>query len=114
MPNRIKTKKWVIYRHTNDLNLTITLGKLLKSSNKGSITKRKKLELLMQLREMGLFNERNNDFPLDSINHNINHLVYYMFGYKDNDKFLFSPLGNLYLKNLDKVERLNKSLMGLF
>jgi len=108
VPNRIKTKKWVIYRHTNDLSLTITLAQLLKSSNKGVLSKRKKFELLMQLREMGLFNERNDDFPLDSINHNINHLVYYMFGYKYEDKFLFSPLGNLYLKRLGQKNKINK------
>jgi len=108
MPRQIKTEKWVLYRHTNDLSLTITLAKMLKASKGGSITKNNKLDLLLKLKEMGLFNERNIDLPLDSINHNINHLKHYMFGYEHKQKFLFSPLGNLYLKKLSNSEHTSK------
>lgn len=60
------------------------------------------------MRDIGLYNERNPQLPLDSINHNINQFSYYMFGYQarvdGTERFMFSPLGNLFLKYADNKE----------
>jgi type II restriction enzyme len=66
----------------------------------------------MRLREQGLYRERNPELPLDTINHKINQLSYYMFGYQAKidgiDRFMFSPLGNLYLKNSNDKAKATK------
>jgi hypothetical protein len=103
MTLKIERKKWILYRHTSDFNLLIETAQILKSYSKTTITKTEKERLNLRLRELGLYNERNPELPLDAINHKINQLSYYMFGYQTKidgiDRFLFSPLGNLYLKN---------------
>jgi hypothetical protein len=69
------------------------------------------------LRELGLYNERNPELPLDAINHKINQLSYYMFGYQakvdGQDRFLFSPLGNLFLKHLSDKEKAAKIFLTM-
>jgi len=103
MTLKIERKKWILYRHTSDFNLLVEIAQILKSYSKTTITKAEKERLNLRLRELGLYNERNPELPLDAINHKINQLSYYMFGYQAKidgmDRFLFSPLGNLYLKN---------------
>jgi type II restriction enzyme len=54
----------------------------LKSYTKTGISKDEKAQLNSKLRELGLYNERNPELPLDAINHKINQLSYYMFGYQ--------------------------------
>jgi hypothetical protein len=69
------------------------------------------------LRELGLYSERNPELPLDAINHKINQLSYYMFGYQakveGQDRFLFSPLGNLLLKHFEDKERTAKIFLTM-
>jgi type II restriction enzyme len=112
MTQRIDRKKWILYRHTSDFNLLIETAQILKSYSKTTITKAEKERLNLRLRELGLYNERNPELPLDAINHKINQLSYYMFGYQAKidgiDRFMFSPLGNLCLKNLDDKEKAAK------
>ena len=109
MTLRIDNKKWILYRHTSDFSLLCEVATILKSYSKTTISRDEKVRLNQRLRELGLYSERNPDLPLDAINHKINQLAYYMFGYKaqiDNtDRFLYSPLGNLFLKHIeDKVK----------
>ncbi|NWJ49581.1 MAG: restriction endonuclease [Bacteroidetes bacterium] len=105
MTLRIDSKKWILYRHTRDFNKLCTVAEFLKSYTKTGISKNDKTKLNLKLRELGLYNERNPELPLDAINHKINQLSYYMFGYQakvdGQDRFLFSPLGNLFLKHAD-------------
>ena len=112
MTYRIEKKKWILYRHTNNFDLITAVAVNLKYFSKASISKDDKLGLLLKLKDLAYYKERNPELPLDSINHRINTLAYYMFGYKDTidgqDRFLFSPLGNLFLKHIDNKENLSK------
>lgn len=117
MTYRIERKKWILYRHTNNLNLIIAVATNLKYFTKTSLAPEDKLNLLKKLRELDYYKERNHELPLDSINHRINTLAYYMFGYKDEvdgeKRFLFSPLGNLFLKNIDNFEKRSKIFLTM-
>ena len=117
MTLRIDSKKWILYRHTTDFNKLVVLAEILKSYTKTGISKEDKTNLNLKLRELGLYNERNPELPLDAINHKINQLSYYMFGYQTKidgqDRFLFSPLGNLFLKHIDNKEKTAKIFLGM-
>jgi type II restriction enzyme len=117
MTLRIDSKKWILYRHTTDFDKLTVLAEILKSYTKTGISKEDKTNLNLKLRELGLYNERNPELPLDAINHKINQLSYYMFGYQTKidgqDRFLFSPLGNLFLKHLDNKEKTAKIFLAM-
>lgn len=117
MTYRIERKKWILYRHTNNFDLIAAVAVNLKYFSKSSISKEDKLSLLLKLKELAYYKERNPELPLDSINHRINTLAYYMFGYKDEidgqDRFLFSPLGNLFLKHIGDKEKLSKIFFAM-
>ena len=80
MTLRIDSKKWILYRHTTDFGKLCKLAEFLKSFTKTGISKDDKIKLNLRLKELGLYNERNPELPLDAINHKINQLSYYMFG----------------------------------
>lgn len=117
MTHRVERNKWILYRHTNNFDLIIAVAQNLKFFSKTTITKEEKAKLNLKLKEVGLYKERNSEFPLDAINHKINTLAYFMFGYKvkiDGDnRFLFSPLGNLFLKNIENKINLSKIFMTM-
>ncbi|EAJ2282063.1 restriction endonuclease [Campylobacter upsaliensis] len=105
MARRIQKEKWILYRHTRNFNLLVSLAEILKSFSKTQINKEDKKKLNLHLKKLGLYNERNPNLVLDAISHKINQLSFYMFGYQakinGNKRFLFSPLGNLFLKNIN-------------
>lgn len=117
MTLRIDRKKWILYRHTTDFDKLVVLAEILKSFTKTGISKEDKTNLNLKLRELGLYNERNPELPLDAINHKINQLSYYMFGYQakvdGQDRFLFSPLGNLFLKHVEDKEKTAKIFLAM-
>lgn len=117
MTLRIDSKKWILYRHIRDFKLLCTVAEFLKSYSKTNITREEKARLNLKLREVGLYSERNPDLPLDAINHKINQLSYYMFGYQakveNQDRFLFSPLGNLFLKHIEDSEKSSKIFLTM-
>lgn len=117
MTLRIDSKKWILYRHTRDFNKLCVVAEFLKSYTKTGISKKEKTQLNSKLRDLGLYNERNPELPLDAINHKINQLSYYMFGYQakvdGQDRFLFSPLGNLFLKHVDDKEKTAKIFLTM-
>lgn len=117
MTLRVERNKWILYRHTSDFNLLCEVAQILKSYSKTTITKTEKKRLNLHLRELGIYNERNPELPLDAINHKINQLAYYMFGYKAKidgvDRFMFSPLGNLLLKNLNDKNKVSKIFLTM-
>lgn len=117
MTLQVERPKWILYRHTSDFSLLCEVAQILKSYSKTTITKAEKERLNLRLRELGLYNERNPQPPLDAINHKINQLSYYMFGYQANvdgvDRFMFSPLGNLLLKNFDDKEKVAKIFLTM-
>ena len=107
MAVQIQKKRWILYRHTSNFGLLCEYANLLKGFSSTSITEDDKMKLTLKARELGIFSERNDGLPLDSISHYINQLANYMFGYKDpkSKRFMFSPLGNLLLKNCHDVEK---------
>lgn len=117
MTLRIDSKKWILYRHTRDFEKLCAVAEFLKSYTKTGISKEDKTNLNLKLRELGLYNERNPELPLDAINHKINQLSYYMFGYQakvdGEDRFLFSPLGNLFLKHVEDKEKTAKIFLTM-
>ncbi|MCB0538547.1 MAG: restriction endonuclease [Bacteroidetes bacterium] len=117
MTLRIDSKKWILYRHTRDFEKLCAVAEFLKSYTKTGISKEDKINLNLKLRELGLYSERNPDLPLDAINHKINQLSYYMFGYQakvdGEDRFLFSPLGNLFLKHVEDKEKTAKIFLTM-
>lgn len=117
MTLRIDSKKWILYRHTRDFEKLCAVAEFLKSFTKTGISKEDKTNLNLKLKELGLYNERNPELPLDAINHKINQLSYYMFGYQakvdGQDRFLFSPLGNLFLKYIDDKEKTAKIFLAM-
>lgn len=112
MTHRVEIKKWILYRHTNNFDLVTAVAVNLKYFSKTAISNSDKKNLLLKLKELDFYKERNPELPLDAINHRINTLAYYMFGYKGKvggeDKFLFSPLGNLFLKKLGDKDSISK------
>jgi type II restriction enzyme len=117
MTLRIDSKKWILYRHTRDFEKLCAVAEFLKSYTKTGISKEDKTNLNLKLRDLGLYNERNPELPLDAINHKINQLSYYMFGYQakvdGQDRFLFSPLGNLFLKHVEDKEKTAKIFLTM-
>jgi hypothetical protein len=117
MTLRIDSKKWILYRHINDFGLLSSVAEFLKSFSKTTISKEEKNRLNLKLREVGLYSERNSEMPLDAINHKINQLSFYMFGYQakieKEDRFLFSPLGNLLLQNIEDKKKSAKIFLAM-
>ncbi len=106
-----------MYRHTRNFRLLCEIAQILKLYSKTTITKEEKERLNVKLRDLGLYNERNPNLPLDAINHKINQLSYYMFGYQTKidgiNRFIFSPLGNLLLENIDNEDKIPYIFMAM-
>jgi len=117
MTHRVERNKWILYRHTSNFDLVTAVAINLKFFSKTSISSEDKKQLLLELKKLDYYKERNPELPLDSINHRINTLAYYMFGYKEKikgeDRFLFSPLGNLFLKNIDNKKKLSNIFLTM-
>ena len=71
--------KWVLYRHTNNLDVIKAVAVNLNTFSNSGISKEEKSELNKRLRALGHYSERNPELPLDAINHKINTLAYYFF-----------------------------------
>jgi type II restriction enzyme len=114
-PSLSSSPRWILYKHTSDLDIIRETALELKLST--GLSKESKRDLMQQLRKKGLYTGRNPEEPLDSIQHRINTLLYYMFGFREGKgefkKFAFSPLGNIYLKNLENPENLRLILLSM-
>lgn len=106
----IRKPKWIFSRHTRDLNTLIYVAEYLKINQVIEDNERKKL--LKDLRNKGIYKKRFDKSNLSTLMNKISDLNFYMFGYKEKIdkklKFLFSPLGNLFLKNVDNSEKRSK------
>ena len=113
MPIMVERKKWILYKHTSKYELIKAVALDVKNSCKTDISNVERERMQERLAALDLYKTRNpKERPLDSINHRINTLEYYMFGYEDNSdgnkRFIFSPLGNLFLKHINDDEKLLK------
>ena len=77
MTRRIKDDKWILYRHTKHFEMICEFALLLKKAE-GSISNEDKTKILLQLKDLGFYKERNPKLPHDSINHRINTLSFFI------------------------------------
>ena len=109
--------KWILYKHTSNFDIVKQTAIELKSSSSATLSNSDRRNLLRRLRVAGLYIGRNPDEPLDSIQHRINTLLYYLFGYREpigkEKRFIFSPLGNLFMKNIENEENLRKIFLTM-
>lgn len=113
MKNNGEKKHWVFKKHTNDINNLINVAIYLKE-NKAGISVSERKQMYNDFKNSKIYNPResNREEPIDAVSHKISELNYYMFGYSDTvegkKKFVFSPLGNLFLSRLQDEDSLAK------
>lgn len=110
--------KWILYKHTCDYEMVKAVALDVKNSCKTDISNEERHRMQGRLAALNLYKTRNpKDKPLDSINHRINTLEFWMFGYENKvngkKKFIFSPLGNLFLKYISDESKLKKIFVGM-
>lgn len=110
MPIMVEREKWILYKHTSSYDLIKAVALDVKNSCASHVSEVERYRMQERLAALDLYKTRNpKDRPLDSINHRINTLEFYMFGYEDDNKrFIFGPLGNLFLANINNEEVLKK------
>jgi type II restriction enzyme len=113
MPIMVKRNKWILYKHTSNYELIKAVALDVKNQCKADISNAERHNMQKRLALLNLYKTRNpSEKPLDSINHRINTLEYWMFGYEQNvnnsKRFIFSPLGNLFLKYINDEDKLRK------
>ena len=117
MPIMVERNKWILYKHTSNYELIKAVALDVKNSCKTDISEIERQRMQDRLAALNLYKTRNpKSKPLDSINHRINTLKYFMFGYEDDNdgkKFMFSPLGNLFLKHIKDEEKLTKIFIAM-
>ncbi|MDO4460189.1 MAG: restriction endonuclease [Clostridia bacterium] len=115
MPIMVERDKWILYKHTSNYELIKAVALDVKNSCASDISDLERYRMQDRLRALDLYKTRNpKNRPLDSVNHRINTLEYYMFGYEDDNKrFIFSPLGNLFLNNIKDEEKLKKIFIAM-
>lgn len=115
---RVERDKWILYKHTNNYEIIKAVALDVKNSCKTDISNIEKYRMQERLSALDLYKTRNpKNKPLDAINHRINTLKYWMFGYEDKvdgkRKFIFSPLGNLFLKCINDDEKTKRIFIAM-
>ncbi len=118
MSVNVEREKWIIYKHTCNYEMIKAVALDVKNNCKTNISESERHKMQDRLAALELYSARNSkDRPLDSINHRINTLEFWMFGYEDksngNKKFIFSPLGNLFLKYITEEDKLRKIFIAM-
>lgn len=110
MPIMVEREKWILYKHTCNYELIKAVALDVKNSCASNVNRSQRYKMQERLAALDLYKMRNpKNKPLDSINHRINTLKYYMFGYEDDAKrFIFSPLGNLFLAHINDMDKQKK------
>jgi hypothetical protein len=115
MPIMVEREKWILYKHTCNYELIKAVALDVKNSCASQVSEIERYRMQERLAALDLYRTRNpSERPLDSINHRINTLEFYMFGYEDDSKrFIFSPLGNLFLANINDEEKLKRIFLAM-
>lgn len=117
MTKMVDRNKWILYKHTCNYDLIKAVALDVKNSCKADISDIERHRMQERLAALNLYKTRNpQERPLDSINHRINTLEFWMFGYEDDSadkKFMFSPLGNLFLKHINNADKLVKIFVAM-
>lgn len=111
MAVKVEREKWILYKHTNSYEMIKAVAMDVKNQCGTNISMIERKRMQGRLAALKLYKARNpNQKTLDSMNHRINTLEFYMFGYETkvlgNRRFIFSPLGNLFLTYIDDEEKL--------
>ena len=110
----VQTKKWILYKHTSDFLMIKEVALDVKNKCIADVSEQAKSAMQQRLELLNLYKARSTKWkPLDAINHRINTLEYWMFGYEHNKKFIFSPLGNLFVKYINDEEKLAKIFIAM-
>ncbi len=114
----VERNKWILYKHTSSYEIIKAVALDVKNSCKTDISDAEKYRMQERLTALNLYKTRNSkEKPLDSMNHRVNTLAYWMFGYKYRvngvNKFIYSPLGNLFLKNISDDEKTRKIFIAM-
>lgn len=118
MPVTVSRDKWILYKHTCNYEMIKAVALDVKNSCKTDVSDLERHRMQERLAALDLYRTRNpEERPLDSINHRINTLEFWMFGYEDKSngdkKFIFSPLGNLFLKHISDEQKLRKIFIAM-
>ncbi|MFI3162962.1 MAG: restriction endonuclease [Bacillota bacterium] len=118
MPIMGERNKWILYKHTSSYEMIKAVALDVKNSCKTDVSDVERHRMQERLAVLELYKTRNpSDRPLDSINHRINTLEFWMFGYENKvdgcKKFMFSPLGNLFLKHINDDEKIKKIFISM-
>lgn len=109
----VEREKWILYKHTSNYEIVKAVALDVKNSCGTNISDKERYRMQDRLAALDLYKTRNpKKRPLDSMNHRINTLEFYMFGYEDKEndrkRFIFSPLGNLFLEHINDEDKLRK------
>lgn len=118
MPITVSRDKWILYKHTCNYEMIKAVALDVKNSCKTDVSDLERHRMQERLAALDLYRTRNpEERPLDSINHRINTLEFWMFGYEDKSngdkRFIFSPLGNLFLKYISDEQKLRKIFIAM-
>lgn len=118
MPVSVSRDKWILYKHTCNYEMIKAVALDVKNSCKTDVSDLERHRMQERLAALDLYKTRNpEERPLDSINHRINTLEFWMFGYEDKSngdkRFIFSPLGNLFLKYISDEQKLRKIFIAM-
>lgn len=113
MAIQVEKEKWILYKHTNSYEMIQAVALDVKNHCGTNINDTEKHRMQERLAALDMYHTRNPEKkPLDSINHRINTLEFFMFGYEskvhNQKRFIFSPLGNLFLNHINDDDKLRK------
>ena len=95
---------WIFPKHFNDFDLMMIYAKILKEGK--GLSKDVLSSFSSELIKKGIYNPRwgKELKSLSATNAKIDQLSFFMFGYKNKNRFIYSELGNLLLENLNNVD----------
>lgn len=110
---KVNKTKWILYRNFKDYELLKEIAVYVKEKCGNIGSEKSRYQMRDWLASRNLYHTRHPKVrPLDSQHHKIRTLEYYMFGYDvgtyGNRKFMFSPLGNLFIHHINEEEKLSK------
>lgn len=110
---KVEKTKWVLYRNFKDYELFKELAVYVKEECGNIGSNQSRYEMRDWLASINKYHTRHPKVrPLDSQHHKVRTLEYYMVGYDAgtgaNRKFVFSPLGNLFVHYVNDEDKLSK------
>lgn len=112
MPIQVEREKWILYKHTNSYEMIKAVAMDVKNHCGTNVSETERHRMQQRLSALDLYKARNPQMKLDSMNHRINTLEFFMFGYEskieNTKRFIFSPLGNLFLNHIEDEDKLRK------